>query len=61
MSGNQLPPDPDSVEKWKQLPQNPPSKQALPPATGGMRWARWFLALLLAALIIAIILQSRVH
>ncbi len=33
---SQLEPDPDAVEKWRSLPQNKPSRQALPPATGGL-------------------------
>lgn len=31
-----LPPDPAALEKWNRLPQNPPSKSALPPMTGGL-------------------------
>lgn len=52
MSNNdELPPDPDALEKWRDLPQNEPSRRALPPATGGMRWA-WALVILLIALAI---------
>ena len=32
-----LPPDPESVEKWRNMPQNKPSPHALPPMTGGLR------------------------
>ncbi len=48
----QLPPDPDAVEKWRQLPQNKPSRQALPPATGGNALNR---ALLIGLIVIVII------
>jgi hypothetical protein len=34
----QLPPDSDAVEKWRNMPQNKPSREALPPLTGGSRW-----------------------
>jgi hypothetical protein len=50
MPGDELPPDPDAVEKWKNLPQNEPSKGALPPLTGGLRWVWWLVALLGIAL-----------
>ena len=30
-----LPADPDALEKWQNLPQTPPSPEALPPATKG--------------------------
>ena len=32
----ELPSDPKATEKWQSLPQNPPSREALPPATGGI-------------------------
>ena len=35
---DELPPDPDAIEKWRNLPQDQPSKQSLPPLTGGRRW-----------------------
>lgn len=57
-----LPPDPESEEKWRNLPQNPPSKQALPPLTGGMLWMRslrWLVVLLAIAVIVGLLLQSR--
>jgi hypothetical protein len=39
MPDDELEPDPDAVEQWRKLPQNAPSRQAFPPATGGMpRW-----------------------
>ncbi len=40
MPTDPLPPDPESVEKWRHLPQNKPSRQALPPMTGGLRMSR---------------------
>lgn len=51
-----LPADPDAVEKWKNLPQTERSKSALPPMTGGMAWNRtllWGMAVI--GLIIAVI------
>jgi hypothetical protein len=58
MPSENLPPDPDSVTKWKQLPQNAPSKEALPPMTGGTRWV-WGLLILLAIVIVFGLLQGR--
>jgi hypothetical protein len=34
----ELPPDPDALEKWRKMPQNKPSRDALPPVMGGTRW-----------------------
>jgi hypothetical protein len=53
-----IPPDPDSLEQWKQLPQNTPSKDALPPMTGGLRWVGWLL-IIVAIVIIFGLLQGR--
>jgi hypothetical protein len=54
-----LPPDPESVEKWRSLPQNKPSRDALPPATGGLGMSRTLLfgfgALVLLALLISLL------
>lgn len=33
--------DEDAVERWKAMPQGRASRDALPPATGGLRWALW--------------------
>jgi hypothetical protein len=49
-----LPPDPDSVEKWESLPQNKPSRQAFPPAAGGLGLSR----VLLMGLFVIIIVIS---
>lgn len=55
-----LPPDPESVEKWHGMPQNKPSRDALPPATGGLQISRALLfgfgALMLAAVVISLLL-----
>ena len=58
----ELPPDPDALEKWQNLPQGTPSKDALPPAAGGIptifkhvfpRGLLWlFLAMFVLSLII---------
>ena len=47
-----LPPDPESVEKWEALPQNKPSRQALPPAAGGLGLSRVLFAGLLVVIVI---------
>lgn len=47
-----LPPDPDSVEKWEALPQNKPSRQALPPAAGGLGLSRVLLIGLFVIIIV---------
>jgi len=47
-----LPEDPDALEKWKALPQNKPSKEALPPLPGGNRLL-W--GMIIAAGVIALI------
>lgn len=41
---NDLPPDPDALEKWQQLPKGQPSRQAYTPATGGTRYVWWLMA-----------------
>jgi hypothetical protein len=53
MKRDPLPPDPDAVEKWRELPQNKPSRQALPPATGGSSFSR---ALVIGLIVITVIL-----
>lgn len=60
MPREELPPDPDALERWQQLPQHKPSKQALPPAAGGLRWTWWLLALLAALVVLALVFQSRI-
>ncbi|MDZ4765242.1 MAG: hypothetical protein SGI73_11885 [Chloroflexota bacterium] len=50
-----LPPDPDSVEKWSQLPQNKPSRQALPPVAGGLLLTRTLLIGLFVVAVVVII------
>jgi hypothetical protein len=56
---NDLPADPDSVETWRNLPQNPPSKEALPPMTRGLRGVAWWLIIVIAILIVAGLLLQR--
>jgi hypothetical protein len=58
MSREPLPPDPDSVEKWERLPQNKPSRQALPPMTSGGRM--WGMLILFAFILLVLsLLLSR--
>lgn len=58
MSSKPLPPDPDALAEWERLPKNAPSRNALPPMTGGTRWA-WWLLLILAMVIVFGLLQGR--
>ena len=50
--------DPESLEKWGGLPQNPPSKQALPPMTGGLRIAGALLLALAVLIILTLLFQG---
>jgi hypothetical protein len=51
-----LPPDPKSDEEWKHLPQNPPSKDALPPLfSGGNVLRAWWFWMFVAFAVIALI------
>lgn len=60
MPQDKLPPDPDSLSRWEQLPHNQPSKRALPPVAGGARWSLWLLGILLTLMIIALLMQGRI-
>lgn len=51
-----IPPDPDSVEKWRNLPQNKPSSQALPPLMGGSGQLTKFLLLAFILLMLGYLL-----
>lgn len=51
--------DHESLDAWSKLPQNKPSKEALPPAAGGTRLA-WVLLLATGALIILALLSQAV-
>ncbi len=57
MPQEELPPDPEWLEKWQKLPQNKPSHQALPPVAGGTRWSWWLLGGLGLIVLIGLILQ----
>jgi hypothetical protein len=57
MPREQLPPDPDAVEKWAKMPQNAPSPGALPPATGGTRWVWWAIGLLGTLVLLGVLVQ----
>jgi hypothetical protein len=58
MPREELPPDPDSVEKWKQMPQNQPSKEALPPVALGARWILWFTVLIAILIVLGLLLRG---
>jgi hypothetical protein len=57
-----LPPDEESIEKWRNLPQNKPSRDALPPMTGGLSVNRALLigfGIVAALIIVASLLSGR--
>lgn len=56
MPNDQLPQDPDSLARWEQLPQNKPSKEALPPVAGGMYWVFGLLIVFLIIVILGLLL-----
>ena len=58
MPKDPLPHDPESLEKWKQLRQEPPSREALPPLFGGSRWL-FGLLIVMAVVIILALAQGR--
>lgn len=51
-----LPPDPESVEKWRSLPQNNPSPKALPPLMGGSKQLMAFLFIAFILLVLGYLL-----
>ncbi len=53
-----LPPDPDSLEQWKQLPQNKPSREALPPVGGGARFAFGLLIAMAVLIILSLLFRG---
>jgi hypothetical protein len=58
MTREPLEPHSESLAKWEKLPQNEPSRESLPPMTGGIRLAFAFL-IILAILMIVGLLQGR--
>lgn len=50
--------DRESLEAWEKLAQNKPSKQALPPAAGGMRYGWALLLGFIVLIILALLLQQ---
>jgi hypothetical protein len=54
---NQLPPDPDSLEKWQKLPQNTPSKQAHSPMTAGGKGLLGLVIILAGLMLLSLLLQ----
>lgn len=59
MPDDDLRPDSDALAEWEKLPQNKPSKDALPPLTGGTRWSLVLLAVVFILIIVSLLLQSR--
>ena len=54
---NDLPPDPDSVEKWRNMPQNQPSKHALPPVMLRPGWIVGITILIAILIVLSLLLQ----
>lgn len=50
--------DRESLEAWSKLEQNTPSKQALPPAAGGLKLAGALLLGMIVLIILALVLQG---
>lgn len=55
MPRDQLPDDPNALEKWRNMPQNKPSRESLPPVTGGLRWAWLFVVLLVIVVLVSLL------
>lgn len=55
MPRDQLPDDPNALEKWRNMPQNKPSRESLPPVTGGLPWAWVFIALLVIVVLFSLL------
>lgn len=53
MPENKLEPDQDALDEWEKMPKNDPSKDALPPATGG--FPQWLAILIGLVIVIAIL------
>ena len=52
--GDKLDADPDALERWQQMPQGTPSRQAFAPAAGGGRWTWWIVGF--GGLIVVVVL-----
>jgi hypothetical protein len=57
MPTQELPPDPDSIEKWRQMPQNQPSKDSLPPVVFRPGWILGFVVLTAILIVLGLLLQ----
>jgi hypothetical protein len=54
-----LRPDQDAIDAWDSLPKGTPSKQALPPLTGGSRWLNALIFAGIIILLLVILTQGR--
>lgn len=54
-----LQPEKDAVDAWDSLPKGTPSKQALPPLTGGSRWLNALIIAGIIILLLVILTQGR--
>jgi hypothetical protein len=59
MPDDKLQPDADALEKWRNMPQNKPSRDALPPMMGGARWLNGLLILMALIALLLWLSQSR--
>lgn len=57
MPREELPHDPKALEEWRNLPQNKPSREALPPAAGGTQLTWVLLAMTIGIVILALLSQ----
>lgn len=61
MPEDELPPDPEAMKQWNNLPQNKPSNEALPPVTNGFpRWLWWILGGIVILGVLGMLLQGGV-
>jgi hypothetical protein len=58
MPPEELPPDPEALKMWRNLPHNKPSRQALPPVMGGSRLVAGLLVMMLILSLIALLAQA---
>jgi len=59
MSDKQLKPDQEAVDAWEQMPKNAPSRDALPPMTGGFPgWLVILIAVTLVIIVLSLLFQS---
>jgi hypothetical protein len=58
MPTDELPPDPASVEQWRQMPKREPSKDALPPVVLKPGWILGFVILVGVLIVLGLLLRG---